>query len=120
MDPLSLAAIVAAVTGSAAGEAGKSAWAALVSLVKRRFGDESAVTGAVTSADGDSENASAVADALTAAAAADAGFEAELARWRAEAISIVQGAGSVTNVIAGQAQVDKAVQAHTITGTINL
>ncbi|RBQ17832.1 hypothetical protein DP939_23525 [Spongiactinospora rosea] len=118
MDPSiipALAAVISAAVGGAAGEAGKSAWTSLTSLVRRRFGRETAAElepGA---------NSTEMAEDLVNRAGADPEFARALAEWMSETSKVVQQKHDVVNVIGGEARITgPVVQAGDVFGSINL
>lgn len=120
MDPISLSALVALITKSAAGEAGKSAWEGLVGLARRAFGHgpqaEAALRG---TEEGDRDAALDLAGRLVQSAAADPELDGLLRSWIARARE-APGTGNVTNNFGGNARVHgDVVQARDI-GTVNL
>jgi hypothetical protein len=118
MDPTVLTAIVSALVGGAAGEAGKSAWASLTTLVRRRFGSDSTPVAALERADPDKPDE--VAEILTDLAGTDPEFEKDLQEWTTEAKRIIQQRRDVSNTISGEAQITgPVVQAGDIHGSIN-
>src|SRR3954452_23286929 len=110
MDPITapvVAAALAKVFDGAAGEAGKQAWTALADLVRRAFGgrDRSRPMRCIAEVEehpGDPARVDELAGALTAAAALDPDFAADLRQWLAEADQTGDG---VTNIIGGSAEV---------------
>jgi hypothetical protein len=121
MDPSvipALAAVISAVVGGAAGEAGRSAWASLTALVRRRFGAETPAAIEAPEA-GDSPE---IAGILISRAQADPEFGEALAAWMAETARIVQRhRHDVTNTIRGNARISgTVVQAGDVSGSINL
>jgi hypothetical protein len=118
MDLTVLTAIVSALVGGAAGEVGKSAWATLSTLVRRRFGSDSAPVAALESADPDKPDE--LAGILAELAGTDPEFEKDLQKWAAEATHIIQQKRDVSNTISGEAQITgPVVQAGDIHGSIN-
>lgn len=119
MDPTVLAAIISALIGGAAGEAGKSAWTSLTTLARHRFGPDSTEVAVLerTTAD-DSEE---IAGILVDRAEADPGFKESLASWTSETSRIIQQSHEVSNTISGEAQIHgHVIQAGNIFGSINL
>ncbi|MEU8271129.1 hypothetical protein AB0B89_28715 [Sphaerisporangium sp. NPDC049002] len=117
MDPTALTAIISALAGGAAGEMGKDAWASLTTLVRRRFGSESAAVAAVERADPVTPDD--VAGVLVSLAGADPEFEKELREWTAEARRVIQQRRDVSNTIGGEAQIaGPVIQAGDIHGSI--
>lgn len=128
MDPLTVSAVAAVlnrVLGSAAAEAGKSAWSGLVGLVRSKFPDRAAVAesaerlapGAGPGGNG-APDQNAVIDLsaeLVGLARGDAGFEGALREWLGRAESLSVDGGAVTNVISDGATVrGNVVQARDI------
>lgn len=118
MDPIvipTLTAILSALVGGAAGEAGKNAWESLAALVRRRFGGDRRAVAAVERPDavepGD------LARLLAERAAADPEFHGSLERWMAEAGSVTRG--GVVNVNSGTVS-GTLVQARDVHGSINI
>ncbi|RJL31000.1 hypothetical protein [Bailinhaonella thermotolerans] len=113
MDATALAAIISALAGGAAGEAGKSAWNSLTALVRRRFGDDSAEL--------ERRPPDEAAAGLVWRAGADPEFGEALAEWMRDASALVQQRRDVTNTISGDARVTgPVIQAGDIHGSINL
>jgi hypothetical protein len=119
MDPIvipALTTMISALVGGAAGEAGKSAWAALAALVRRRFAhDQDAVEaverpGMTTPED--------LARLLAERAASDPDFEAALSRWMSETKPVVRSDRIVMNSVHGDVS-GMVVQAGDIHGSIN-
>ncbi|MFG6198632.1 hypothetical protein [Nonomuraea sp. JJY05] len=122
MDPsviATLAAVVSAIAGGAAGEAGKSAWGSLTALVRRRFGTDAAVTAALEQAG--TRSPEETTRVLVDHADADAEFQRSLADWAGETARLLQYKHDVSNTISGNARVTGTViQAGDISGSINL
>ncbi|PZG40962.1 hypothetical protein C1I98_22245 [Spongiactinospora gelatinilytica] len=121
MDPSiipALAAVISAVVGGAAGEAGKSAWTSLTSLVRRRFGRETAAE----LEPGANSTSTEMAEDLVNRAGADPEFARALAAWMSETSRVVQQQKhDVVNVIGGEARITgPVVQAGDVFGSINL
>ena len=128
MDPLSVSAVAAVlnrVLGSAAAEAGKSAWAGLVRLVRSAFPDHAAVaeaaeqlTPAAGPDQGNPPDRNAVIDLsaeLVGLARSDAGFDGALREWLERAGSLSIDGGVTTNVISDGATVHgNVVQARDV------
>ncbi|WP_424535085.1 hypothetical protein ACOZ38_33635 [Sphaerisporangium viridialbum] len=118
MDPTTLTAIMSALIGGAAGEAGKSAWASLTTLVRQRFGSDSTAVAALERPD--SGKPDQVAGILVDLAAADPEFGKELHRWTTEATRVIQQKRDVSNTISGEARISgPVVQAGDVHGSIN-
>ncbi|SEH04083.1 hypothetical protein SAMN05444920_1573 [Nonomuraea solani] len=121
MDPSvipTLAAVISAIVGGAAGEAGKNAWASLTALIRRRFGDDDAVVSAIERAE--TRPAAETAEIIAVRAAADPTFEEELRHWTTETVRFVQSRHDVSNTISGDARVTGPVlQAGDVHGSIN-
>ncbi|GAA0399116.1 hypothetical protein Acor_21400 [Acrocarpospora corrugata] len=116
MDPTVLVALISAVLGGAAGEAGKGAWTSLTSLVRQRFGKDSAELAVL-----DSESAPEITAVLTERAQSDAGFDEELTSWAATTTRVIQQSHNVSNTISGNARIQGTViQAGDLFGPINL
>jgi hypothetical protein len=117
MDPIipTLTAILSALAGGAAGEAGKSAWESLAALVRRRFGRDRRAVEAVARPDalepGD------LARLLAERAADDPEFRASLERWLAEAGPAARG--EVVNINTGEVS-GTLVQARDVHGSITI
>jgi hypothetical protein len=112
MDPLTASAVAAVlnrVLGSAAAEAGKSAWAGLVKLVRSAFPERAAVAEAVERlTPGTAPDQNAVIDLsaeLVGLARGDAGFDGALRSWLERAGSLSVSGGATTNVISDGATV---------------
>ncbi|MFO7249490.1 MAG: hypothetical protein DIU60_001905 [Actinomycetes bacterium] len=115
MDPIvpTLAAILSALVGGAAGEAGKNAWEALAALVRRRFGRDRQALTAVERPDAVAPGE--LARLLGERAAADPEFRAELERWIAETEPAARP--DVVNINTGTVS-GNLVQARDIHGSI--
>ncbi|MEQ4716038.1 hypothetical protein [Nonomuraea sp. B19D2] len=122
MDPSvipTLAAVISAIVGGAAGEAGKNAWTSLTALIRRRFGDDVAVTSAIERAE--SRPPEETAEIIAAHAAADPSFQEALDRWTVETARLIQSKHDVSNTISGNARITGPVlQAGDVFGSINL
>ncbi|WP_204030528.1 hypothetical protein [Sinosporangium siamense] len=117
MDPTALAAIVSALLGGVAGEAGRSAWMSLSTLVRNRFGGDSAAVAAVERG----EDAEEITGVLVEEARSDPEFAESLDAWARQAGSIVEQRQQVSNVISGDAHVTGTViQAGNVFGGIHL
>ncbi|TDE39937.1 hypothetical protein E1295_32550 [Nonomuraea mesophila] len=121
MDPSTiptLAAIVSAIVGGAAGEAGKHAWTSLTALVRRRFGDGDAAVAALEQIDAQSPEE--VTKVLVDHAKADAEFEQALIAWTTNTMHFIQYEHDVHNTIAGHAHISgPVIQAGDVLGSIN-
>ncbi|MDF5754482.1 hypothetical protein [Spongiactinospora sp. TRM90649] len=119
MDPSiipALAAVISAAVGGAAGEAGKSAWATLTALVRRRFGDDTPAELEAQAAHDPRE----IAGILISRAQGDPEFGTALAEWMAHTARTIRP-GGVTNVIGDNAEITgTVVQAGDVHGSINL
>ncbi|MEV6037755.1 hypothetical protein AB0L65_41850 [Nonomuraea sp. NPDC052116] len=122
MDPsviATLTAVVSAIVGGAAGEAGKSAWGSLTALVRRRFGADATVTAALEQAD--TRSPEETTRVLVDHAHADAEFQRSLADWAGETARLLQYKHDVSNTIGGDARITGTViQAGDISGSINI
>ncbi|TMR22211.1 hypothetical protein ETD86_12255 [Nonomuraea turkmeniaca] len=122
MDPSvipTLAAVISAIIGGAAGEAGKNAWTSLTALIRRRFADDDAVTAAIERAE--TRPAEETAEIIAGRAATDPAFEEALHRWTVETARLVQSKHDVSNTISGNARISGPVlQAGDVFGSINL
>lgn len=120
MDPIvipTLAAMLSALVGGAAGEAGKSAWNSLVTLVRRGLGHDQRTLEAVERP-GETRPED-LARLLAEHAAADESFHAALARWMAaEGRGALRPGGDVRNSVHGDVS-GVVVQAGDIHGSIN-
>ncbi|GAA3620405.1 hypothetical protein GCM10022223_41640 [Kineosporia mesophila] len=120
MDPLTVTALSGLLTtllGSAAGEAGKSAWNSLTATTQRLLGREAPATTALEAAAGGSPAAIEVAAGrMVDAAAHDPEFARTLGQWHEKTTGDIQiaGAGGVNNSVSGDAQVGRLIQAHTV------
>jgi hypothetical protein len=136
MDPLTVSAVVSVlnrVLGSAATQAGASAWAGLVKLVHSAFPERAGVAEAVKelmpgggagSAGGSGDGAGTAVDQnavidlgseLVGLARSDTGFERALREWLGRAESLSVSGGVTTNVISDGAIVHgNVVQAQDI------
>jgi hypothetical protein len=113
MNPVTIGAVLLAITSGAAGEAGSKLWDAIVTLVRRPFthqrtesATESIASGtaeltALEATPHDGERAVALAQALLARSDADSAFRQELEAWWAQTKSLRTGDGSITNTITG-------------------
>ncbi|MEV4080321.1 hypothetical protein AB0J43_08535 [Nonomuraea fuscirosea] len=122
MDPdmvPTLAAIVSAIVGGTAGEAGKQAWVSLAALVRRRFGgDDSAVAILESPVRRQPEE---ITQVLVDRAHADPGFESALAKWMTDTVHLIQHTHVVHNSIGGNARIDgPVIQAGDVSGSIYL
>ncbi|GGM69880.1 hypothetical protein GCM10010106_15120 [Thermopolyspora flexuosa] len=122
MDPIvpTLAAILTALVGGAAGEAGKSAWESLAALVRRRFGRDRQALEAVARPDAVAPGE--LASLLGERAAADPEFRAALERWLAEAGPVARRAAGdpvndTVNIVSGHVG-GNVIQAREIHGSI--
>ncbi|WP_157249247.1 hypothetical protein [Nonomuraea typhae] len=117
MDAVLVTEVVAALLAGAAGEAGKSAWASLTALAKRRFGgDEDAVAALESAEAADTQH---VVTVLQQKAAEDAEFAGELSSWATQTRQTLH-LTSTTNIIGGNATIHgNAIQAGHI-GSITL
>lgn len=118
MDPISLDALTALIAQAAAGEAGKSTWAALLALARRAFrrshGAHRALEQAAT---GDHQAAVQAAEQLVAQARLDPAVAEALRAWMTDAQA---QAGAVANIISGEARIHgNVVQARDINGPIS-
>ncbi|MBT0772294.1 hypothetical protein KIH74_25335 [Kineosporia sp. J2-2] len=121
MDPLTASALtttLTAVLGSAAGEAGKSAWATLTDATRRLLGREAPAAQALEAA-GDEplpRTIDLAVGTVLQAAADHPDFAAELLRWHESTTQDVRIAtsGGVNNSVSGDARVDRLIQAHTV------
>lgn len=119
MDPLTVSAVSTAIDSAlaaAAADAGKSAWAALVKLVRSAFPQRAAAAQAVErlSEPGRDDRGSVIdlSAELVALARGDAQFEAALRQWLSGAAT---AGGATTNVITGGATVHgNVVQARDV------
>ena len=112
MNPVTIGAVLLAITSGAAGEAGSKLWDAIAALVRRPFGSQqtkhtaesissgTAELAALEAAPHDGERAVALAQVLLARSAADSRFSRELEAWWAQT-KFLTGDGSVTNTITG-------------------
>lgn len=122
MDPLTVSAVASVidkVLGAAATEAGKSAWAGLVKLVRSVFPDRAAAAWSVEQlAAGAQPDQVAVIDLsaeLVGQARGDSGFEAALRDWLGHASAVSVDGSVTTNVISGGATVrGNVVQARDV------
>ncbi|WP_436758137.1 hypothetical protein [Streptosporangium sp. V21-05] len=118
MDPTVLAAIISALIGGAAGEAGKNAWASLATLARHRFGRDSTEVAALEQATSDSPQE--VAGILVDRARSDPEFGESLASWTSETDRIIRQSSDVSNTIGGDARIHgNVVQTGTVFGSIN-
>jgi hypothetical protein len=121
MDPIAvstLTALITALVGGAAGEAGKGAWASLTGLVRRRFGGDSAAAVAVERVD--ARHPEEVAAVLAERAGADPEFGESLAAWAAEAARIVDLSRKTSNVISGTVHGNAIQIGGDVSGSINI
>lgn len=117
MDPISVDALTALIVRAAAGEAGKNAWAGLLTLARRAFKRSHAAQGALEqAASGDREAAGQAAEHLVAQSRLDPAVAEALSAWVTDARS---GASEVINTISGEARIQgNVVQARDIDGSI--
>lgn len=117
MDPISMDALAALIARAAAGEAGKTTWAALVGLARHAFKRSHAAQQALEqAAAGDHQAATQAAEHLVAQARLDPAVAEALQAWMNEALA---RAGGVTNSVSGEARIQGAVvQARDIHGPI--
>ncbi|MFD7508749.1 hypothetical protein ACFV5N_05290 [Streptomyces sp. NPDC059853] len=127
VDPLSLAAITAAVSAAAGAigtEAGARSWAVLTRLGRRALGrgedpepGPDAVPEPVPGGRPDDTAVSQLAAVVYARAVQDAAFAAELRAWmrESEAARGASGGVTVTNVVKGNARVENLIQANEVT-----
>lgn len=117
MDPNlipTLAAIISAIAGGAAGEAGKQAWTSLTRLVRRRFGDHAPAALEHPGAQPDE-----ITRILVDHAKTDADFEQALTAWTTNTLHLIQHDKVVRNTISGDAHISgSVVQAGDIGGSI--
>ncbi|WP_345567072.1 hypothetical protein [Nonomuraea rosea] len=122
MDPSvipTLAAVVTAIVGGAAGEAGKNAWTSLTALVRRRFGDDAPAAAALELTGAHSPEA--ITQILVDHAKADAEFGQALSTWTTDATHLVQHKHDVSNTIGGDAHISgPVIQAGDVLGSINI
>ncbi|MEU8401898.1 hypothetical protein AB0C28_42510 [Nonomuraea sp. NPDC048892] len=121
MDPdmvPTLAAIVSAIVGGTAGEAGKQAWTSLTALVRRRFGGDDSATAIVESPA--KQQPEEIAQVLVDRAHTDPEFELTLAKWMTDTVHLIRHTHVVHNSIGGSAHVNgPVVQAGDVFGSIN-
>lgn len=121
MDPSvipTLAVIVSAIIGGAAGEAGKHAWTSLATLVSRRFDNEAHAAAALEQFD--TQSPEEIVKVLVDHANSDADFEMELAKWTNDTICLIQHRRDVSNTIGGDARISgPVIQAGNVLGSIN-
>ncbi|MGW3292946.1 hypothetical protein ACWC9S_03160 [Streptomyces xiamenensis] len=122
VDPLSLAAITAAVTaaaGALGSEAGTRSWAALTRLGRRALGRAAADPDPqpVPAVRPDDPEVQQLAAVIYARALQDAAFAADLRTWMRESEEARGAAGGVTvhNVVQGNARVRNLIQANEVT-----
>ncbi len=125
MEPITatiLATAVMPLVNGVAGEAGKQAWRSLVDLVRRTFDRDSEAVHAVAELEASPSDASRVqmtAETLVVAAERDSAFAGALRSWVDEAQALCPPDNRVTNVIAGDAQVQgNVVQGRDFSGPI--
>ncbi len=129
MDPVTIGAVVLAIIGGVAGEAGGKLWDRLTALVRRPFrGDpdtadsKAAVPSGVAElmaleqAPADQGRAVALGQALLTRAGADPAFQRELESWWTQASQVHTGQGNVTSTISGGTQYGPVVQGRDFTG----
>ncbi|MEV7009969.1 hypothetical protein [Streptosporangium sp. NPDC051022] len=114
-----LAAIVSALIGGAAGEAGKGAWTSLTTLVRRRFGGDSAELAELEQAGPDDSHE--IAGLLVDRGESDPRFREELTSWVSETARTIRQSHDVSNTISGEARIHgNVIQAGDVFGSINL
>ena len=117
MDPIPMDALTALIVRAAAGEAGKTSWAALQALVRRVFKRSDAAQRALEqAATGDHRAATQAAEHLVEQARLEPAAAEALRAWMTQALA---QAGEVTNTVSGEAQIQgNVVQARDIHGPI--
>ncbi|MEU4165031.1 hypothetical protein [Actinoplanes sp. NPDC026670] len=118
-----IAAVVAALLGGAAGEAGKATWTSLKGFVTARWGPESPPAAALTAAEEtprDPATVQALAGLLHDAADREPETADWLDRWMAQAGTVTNASGTAHNTISGNANIRTAIQGYQFTGDINL
>ncbi|WP_131802196.1 hypothetical protein [Parafrankia soli] len=128
LDPLSVPALVAALTAvlaGTAGEAGAQVWQSLVGLIRRTFGSGSPARDLVerepSDLEADTNAVQTLSLFLAAQALHDPAFAEALRSWTANVTPDEGTAGSVTNIVGDHARVDGGlVQTRTVYGNITL
>ncbi|MFB4276427.1 MULTISPECIES: hypothetical protein [unclassified Nonomuraea] len=122
MDPSAisaLAAIVSAIIGGAAGEAGKHAWTSLITLVRRSSDTNPHAVAALERLG--TQSPEEITKALVDHANADAEFAESLIGWTNDTIHLTQHKRDVSNTIGGNARVSgPVIQAGDVLGSINI
>jgi hypothetical protein len=114
MDAATISAVVLAILGGVAGEAGGKLWDGLIALVRRPGRDRPSKAGALPSgmaelaaleqAPANGKLATALSEALLVRADADSDFRRELESWWTQASQVHSDLGNVTNTISGGTQ----------------
>ncbi|HEY9522391.1 MAG TPA: hypothetical protein VIR33_04065 [Thermopolyspora sp.] len=122
MDPITVSALTTFITslvGGAAGEAGKTAWASLTDLVRRRFGRDSPAAQAIERAG--EHTPEEIGAILVERAQADPEFGESLAAWGVEATRVVaKYEQKVSNVITGTVHGNAVQIDGDVHGSINI
>jgi soluble lytic murein transglycosylase-like protein len=102
---MSVASTLASKAAEAAVDGGKTAWGALVRMVRARFGRDQAATAALEAAEArpdDPAHVAELAQVLERIAAADADFAARMrALWQPASVELSARQGSVVNNVTG-------------------
>jgi hypothetical protein len=115
--------VLAKLTESMAGEAGRKVWESLVTTVRRlaRRDEARHSLEAVEASRGSAKEAQRAADLLSQEAAANPDFEAALVAWLSVAAKAVNVDSSVTNIVASGAQIrGPVIQTNSIAGGLTL
>jgi hypothetical protein len=115
--------VLAKLTESMAGEAGRTMWESLVATVRRlaRRDEARRSLQAVEAAGGGAKEAQQAADVLRQEAAANPDFEAALVAWLRAAANVANVDSAVTNIVAGSAQIrGPVIQTNSITGGLTV
>lgn len=121
MDLISLSTLVTLITQSAAGEAGKTAWANLRTLTRRMLGhDQHANTALEKAQHATPDGALELAGQLVQAAAANPDFSRLLRVWMTEASQATGHTTAVINTIGGNARIQGHVVQTGEIGTLHI
>jgi hypothetical protein len=127
MDPVTIGAVLAAISGGAGGALGSQLWTEVSALVRRSFRranpadiavavpSGSAELAALKRAPADRRQAVALAEVLVARAGTDSGFLEALEIWWEQA-SRIQIGGDVANTVSGGTQYGPVLQGRDFTG----
>jgi hypothetical protein len=131
VDAVTIGAVLLAIISGAGGELGSRLWEGVVSLVRRPFHHQPAISGdaaaaavvpagetelaALQQAPGDQHKAVALAEALLARSGTDGEFRQALESWWQQAGPIRANTGNVANTISGGTQQGPVLQGRDFT-----